>query len=284
MLFKTKKSKIISLVVLIVITIPILLYFVFGGLNKQTKPNLISTYEQSTLIFAHRGIAKYFPENSFEALQQAKLKNFNAVEIDLNETSDSVIILFHDEDSGKMLGLKGLINTHSLDDLIKHPYIFNNKVTSNIVLTLDETFKNFGNDFVFYLDIKNRTYDFMKRVIELVKKYKLEQSTILASADFVLIARIEFDYPEINTCLEGFNAGKEWIYYFIPSDFKPDYYASFIHNVDKKHIDWLKDKNLLYNKIVYGVDTSNFKIANDLHLKKILIDYDSTVNMQVILK
>lgn len=284
MIFKTKKSKIISLIILIVIIIPIIFYFVFGGLHKQTKPNLSPTFDQSSLIFAHRGIAKYFPENSFEALQQAKYKNFKAVEIDLNETVDSIIILFHDEDSEKMLGIKGLINTHSLDELKKHPYIFNDKVTSNIVLTLDETFQKFGNDFVFYLDIKNRTYSFMEKVIELVKKHKLERSTILASAHFLLIARIEYDFPEINTCLEGFNSGKEWIYYFIPADFKPDYYASFIHNADKKHIDWLKDKNLLNNKIVYGVDTSNYLKAKELGLKKILIDYDSTVNMQAILK
>lgn len=284
MVFKTKKTKITSLIILIVIIIPIILYFVFGGLNKGSRSNLIYGFNDSSLIFAHRGIAKYFPENSFEALQQAKQKNFKAVEIDLNETSDNIIILFHDEDSEKMLGLKGLINEHNFDELKKHPYIFNNNVTSNIVLTLDETFQKFGNDFVFYLDIKNRTYGFMEKVIDLIKKYKLERSTILASAHFLLIARIEYDYPEINTCLEGFNAGKEWIYYFIPSNFKPDYYASFIQNVDKKHIDWLKDKNLLNNKIVYGVDTSNYIKAKELGLKKILIDYDSTINLQTILK
>jgi glycerophosphoryl diester phosphodiesterase len=283
-MFKSKKIKILLISLFVLFLIPVLLYFIWGGLQKDNQGNINPVYNNSVLIFAHRGIAKYFPENSYEAIYNAKQKNFKALEIDLNETSDSIIILFHDEDSEKMLGLKGKINTHNFSELKNHPYLFNDKPTANYVLTLEETFKEFGKDFIIYLDIKNRTYDFMKKVIDLIKKYNLKKSTIIASAEFLLIARIEFDYPEINTCLEGFNSGKEWIYYFIPSDFKPDYYASFIQNVDKNHIDWLKNNNLLYNKIVYGVDSSNYQKAKELGLKKILIDYDSTVNMQEILK
>lgn len=260
------------------------LYFVYGGLNKKNVTLLKNNYDDSILVFAHRGIAHYYPENSFEALQQAKIKNFRAIEIDLNKTSDSVIILFHDNDCERMLGVKGSITSFSLNDLNKHPYLFNGKITSNKVLTLEETFKNFGSDFIIYLDIKNRTYDFMKKVIHIIKKHQLERSTILASAHFLLIARIESDFPEINTCLEGFNAGKEWIYYFIPSDFKPDYYASFIQNVDKKHIDWFTENKLINKKIVYGVDTTNYQIAKDLGIRKVLIDYNSNIDISRILK
>jgi glycerophosphoryl diester phosphodiesterase len=281
---KSRKSKIFFAIILLIIVILVVLYFVFGGLNKKRLTDINPVNKNTTLIFAHRGIANYFPENSYEALQQAKLRNFKAIEIDLNQTSDSVIILFHDNDCERMLGIKGDITAFTLTELNKHPYRFNDIITKNKVLTLDETFRIFGKEFIIYLDIKNRTYDFMEKVIYLVKKYHLENSTILSTADFFLITRIEFDYPEINTCLEGFNAGKEWIYYFIPSDFKPDYYASFIHNVDKAHIDWMKQKDLLNYKIVYGVDTSNYIEAKKLGLKNILIDYDSTVNMQEILK
>lgn len=281
---KSRKSKIFFTILLLIIVILVVLYFVFGGLNKKRLTDINSVNKNTTLIFAHRGIANYFPENSYEALQQAKLRNFKAIEIDLNQTSDGVIILFHDNDCERMLGIKGDITTFTLTELNKHPYRFNDTITKNKVLTLDETFRIFGKEFIIYLDIKNRTYDFMKKVIHLVKKYHLENSTILSTADFFLITRIEFDYPEINTCLEGFNAGKEWIYYFIPSDFKPDYYASFIHNVNKAHIDWMKQKDLLNYKIVYGVDTSNYIEAKKLGLRNILIDYDSTVNMQEILK
>lgn len=281
---KSNKIKVLFTFLLAIAAILVMLYFLFGGLHKKLKPNLDPKYNSSTLIFAHRGISKYFPENSFEAIDNARSKNFKALEIDLNETKDSVIVLFHDDDCERMIGLKGGIQNYNYSQILNHPYIFNGKTTNNKVLTLEETFKTFGNDFVIYLDIKNRTYDFMEKVISLIKKFSLESSTIIASAHFVLIARIEFDYPEINTCLEGFNSGKESVYYFIPSDFKPDFYASFIHNVNQDHINWLKDKNLLYNKIVYGVDSSNYQKAKLLGLKKILIDYDSTINMQQILE
>lgn len=81
MVFKTKKTKITSLIILIVIIIPIILYFVFGGLNKESRSNLIYGFNDSSLIFAHRGIAKYFPENSFEALQQAKKKTLKQLRL-----------------------------------------------------------------------------------------------------------------------------------------------------------------------------------------------------------
>lgn len=252
------------------------LYFYFGGMSKKNVPPLKNFDADSILIFAHRGIPYYYPENSFESILNAKYLGFKALEIDLNETKDGQVVLFHDENCIWMLGLEGSISNFTLNELRNYPYVFNGKKTSNYVLTLDEVFKQFKNDFIIYLDLKNRSYSFTKKTIKLIKKYKLENSVILATPDFLLLARAEYNYPEINTCLEGFDSGDEWIYYLIPSHFKPDYFAGFVNSVDKSHIEWLEENDLLKNKVVYGVDVKNFYSTCKMGLKNIIINYDTT--------
>lgn len=276
-------TKIIRSKYLIVLSISLLLilsvlYFYFGGMNKKNISLLKNNYDDSVLVFAHRGLSQYYPENSYDAIMNAKLLGFKAIEIDLNETKDSKVVLFHDDDCKFMLGLLGSINNFNLDSLYEHPYIFNGKQTANFVMTLDEVLNQFGNDFIFYLDLKKRTFEFAKKIVLMIKKSKLEKSIILASPDFFLIAQTEYFFPEINTCIEGFDSGNEWTYYFVPAQFKPDYYAGFINSVDKNQIDWLKSKSLLNRKIVYGVDVSNFNSTRQIGISNIIINYDSTFN------
>lgn len=278
-----KKSGIFKYFFLLITSLLLILtvlYFYFGGLNKKNIPLLKNNETDSILIFAHRGIAYYYPENSIDAILNAKYLGFKALEIDLNETKDGKVVLFHDENCIWMLGLEGGISNFNMKELSDYPYIFNGKKTSNYVLRLEEVFDQFRDDFVIYLDLKNRAYSFTQKTIKLIKKYKLESSIILASPDFLLLAQVEYNYPEINTCLEGFDSGDEWIYYLVPSHFKPDYYSGFVNSVDKKHIEWLKENNLIKNKIVYGVDGKNLDSTKRLGLVNIIVNFDSTFSMR----
>jgi len=76
--------------------------------------------------------------------------------------------------------------------------------------------------------------------------------------------------------LEGFNAGKEWIYYLIPKNFKPDYYSSFISKVDDRHLDFLRKNHLLDHKIVYGVDRNNLDFTLNSGIHNMILDFDSS--------
>jgi hypothetical protein len=87
--------------------------------------------------------------------------------------------------------------------------------------------------------------------------------------------------PQIKTVLEGFNKGKEWTYFLIPSFLKPDYFASFFNEVDDKHIQFLNEQNLMTFKLVYGINKSNFKQAVDMGLIHLIIDYDSSLSSEV---
>jgi hypothetical protein len=87
--------------------------------------------------------------------------------------------------------------------------------------------------------------------------------------------------PQIKTVLEGFNKGKEWTYYLIPSSLKPDYFASFFTEVDDNHLQFLNEQNLIPRKLVYGINKNNFQQAVNMGLQHLIIDYDSSLSSQI---
>ncbi len=62
-----------------------------------------------TKIIAHRGASADAPENTLESVQLAWRQNTDAVEIDVQLTADGEIVVFHDDDTGRMTGESGLL-------------------------------------------------------------------------------------------------------------------------------------------------------------------------------
>ena len=69
-------------------------------------------------IIAHRGIYNNITiyENTMESIMYA-VKNNLIVEIDVRLTSDNELIVYHDEDAGRLIKLKDDINTLTYEDL-----------------------------------------------------------------------------------------------------------------------------------------------------------------------
>ena len=83
-----------------------------------------------------------------------------------------------------------------------------------------------------------------------------------------VIFHLEYNYPAFHTALEGFNAGKEWIYFFIPKNLKPDFYSGFASIKSMKSTSNGSEKELLIQRIVYGVDSTNYQAMQDLGLQE----------------
>ena len=60
--------------------------------------------EDSVLIIAHRGASVSAPENTLSAIEQAIVQGADYVEIDVQETMDGEVIVFHDSDFQRMGG------------------------------------------------------------------------------------------------------------------------------------------------------------------------------------
>ncbi|MBC8321650.1 MAG: glycerophosphodiester phosphodiesterase [Bacteroidetes bacterium] len=70
-----------------------------------------------TIIIAHRGESFDAPENTLSAIKLAWERNVQAVEIDIQQTKDSEIVVIHDKDTLRISGKKKTIKKSSLKEL-----------------------------------------------------------------------------------------------------------------------------------------------------------------------
>ena len=256
----------------------LLLIIVGGGFkNKIFRLKDID----SDVFFAHRGIANAAPENSVGAIEQALIKGFSAIEVDIMRTNDGELILFHDENGIRLLGKEIDIMTTNYEEIKDISLKHKGSVSKFKLITLEDLFKKYGDSFIFYLDFKNES-DFelktFQKVNHLIKKYGLSDRVLIASSNLFFTGYIEYKFPDLLTVLEGFDTGKEWVYSVTPSLFRPDFVAGFFKNVDKFHIEKLRDKNLLSRKIIYGISSEKVQEAYcEYGITKMIVDYDNSI-------
>jgi len=271
----SRAVKFLLLTPAILIGVYALVFFYLGGPGRK-KVNLHPVLPSGTsMIFAHRGITAGFPENSLESIGEAKKLGFGAVEFDLRKSADGDFILFHDADCRRMLGLDKSIKEITTAGLKNYPLLMNGKKTSFHVPTLEEVMNRHHSDFIFYLDMKLSSFREADQIVEVIHRYGIENTAVVACADILFVFYIEFHHPQIHTALEGYNAGKEWTYNLMPKNLKPDFLSGFLSRVDDNHMRWLKSKDLLSTRIVYGVDSSNYIYARKMGLENLILDYDT---------
>ncbi len=248
-----------------------------GGFGPKPNRPAIHPGSEMALLFAHRGVRNRLPENSAGGIQEARRLGFTALEIDIRESGDRRLIVFHDITGRRLLGIDEKIRNLTVEQLKAQPLLHRGRVTPNYLLTLEELFRRFGDDFIIYLDMKVLNSRIMGRLVKLIRQYRLQHSVLVANINFFKLAYLEFTHPDIMTVLEGFYTPNHWLYRFIPRKFKPDFLSGFADRVDSEHIRWLRENRLLNRQIVYGVDQSNFRQVIDLGIRKIIIDYDSAM-------
>ncbi|GAB4116512.1 MAG: glycerophosphodiester phosphodiesterase family protein [Roseiflexaceae bacterium] len=64
-----------------------------------------------TLVIGHRGASRYAPENTMPAIELAQRQGADMVEFDVQQTSDGVLVLFHDDTTERWDGQKRLAST-----------------------------------------------------------------------------------------------------------------------------------------------------------------------------
>ncbi len=249
--------------------------FFYGGFGKKAPVYTSVGKNEKTLLFAHRGMYLYYPENSMEGIDGAKAHGFRAAEVDIRRSADNHLIIFHDDSCQRILGVDKMVNALTLAELKKYPIRLQNGQKSTSFITSVDELLAAEKGMVFYFDMKLSSFKDADDVVQLIKKHGCEHSVILANSNAAFIFYVEAKYPKIMTVLEGFDTGKEWMYYFIPKDLKPDFLSGFYSATNEAHVSWLKNNGLLDCKIVYGVGLKNYRAALISGFKNILIDYDS---------
>lgn len=71
------------------------------------------------IILGHRGVTTLHQENTMSGLKRAHELGLDGVEFDVYSTKDDKCVLFHDEDTERLTGVKGSIPDMKWDEVYK---------------------------------------------------------------------------------------------------------------------------------------------------------------------
>ena len=255
---------------LLVAALLVIAFSMGGGFGKKTNSSRLNAV--SLAHFAHRASDAVLPENTAEGVAHSLALGYDGVEIDVHATNDGVFVLLHDDSCQRMLGLDGTVDQHTYADLKDLPLRNHTVPTALRIARLDSVLSHYGDSLLFYLDIKVNGRDQADSIARLVERFAPKENVLIASSSIPFITSLEFHHPELNTVLEGFDKGEEWTWWLFPKNFRPDFVSSFDEEVDEDHVAWLKEHDLLANKLVYGMDSTGYARMRKLGITRFIVD------------
>lgn len=146
-------------------------------------------FDSSIKVVAHRGDSKYFPENSHPAFKSAVDLGVDIIETDVHISSDGVIFVWHDENTFQLDGDKNSVSGKSWEELstldLGYLYIdkdgrrpFSSKGIG--LMTFEEVLRDFPS-IRFNVDLKDKQYQLVEGMVELLDKYSAFDRVVVAS-------------------------------------------------------------------------------------------------------
>lgn len=125
------------------------------------------------LLFAHRGISSIAPENTMASFKLARERGIPGVELDVHLTSDGKLVVFHDHDTGRIVGAEGLppgpaakghglpLEATSYADLLRLDLgVWKGaEYAGQRMLLLSELFEEFGDAIYYDVELKSKIRD-----------------------------------------------------------------------------------------------------------------------------
>ena len=229
----------------------------------------VNTYgdERNVKVIGHRGASALEPENTIPSFNRAASVGAWGVEADIYVLKDGNIVVFHDADVERMTNGVGEIKSMNLVEVKSLDIDSGNNICNykNLKIpTLDEYLKCcVENKLTPIIEFKVVNVEKVKEIVDKIKKYGLEDNTIIISASYEWIKyireysdRIQFQYLSDIT-IENINLLKKYGNYGI--DIKVDKITK--DKVDLAHLNGAKvnvwtvnNKNDINKLIDMGVD------------------------------
>lgn len=186
-----------TLIVVVVITGSIFTYNV-----ATNRYNFNIEYIKNIEITAHRGDSLNYPENTILAFDSAVSKDADWIELDVQLTKDKEIVVCHDANLKRVAGVDKNIYDLSYEELSQINIKNNNDDTNVKIPLLSDVFRwGLFNNVSFNVELKPYDDDLtlVKKVIELVKKYYLEDRVTLSSNKYSILEEIKNVDDKVST-------------------------------------------------------------------------------------
>lgn len=162
------------------------------GNQKQTNQRRPYVTHSTPLFFAHRGGAALRPENTIEAFTHGLAFGADALELDIQMTRDSQIVVIHDSSVDRTTDGSGPVASFDLDELrrLDAGYHFTSdqgqtypfRGQDYTIPTLREVFERFPQVLI-NIDLKETTPEREEQLWRLIQEYEVEERVLVASGD-----------------------------------------------------------------------------------------------------
>ena len=150
------------------------------------------------MVIAHRGDWRYGPENSLEGFENCIRSGFDAIEVDVRMTKDSVLVIMHDETVNRTTNGKGRVSDLTFAEIkklrLKTP---TNYLTDQRVPSFEETL-NLARGQILVLVDKWSLYK--EAVLKMVHSMGMDRQIMLAGTTNMVSDeyKLAMQYPEVN--------------------------------------------------------------------------------------
>ncbi len=150
--------------------------------------------ERKVAVTAHRGSSKDAPENTLSAVNRAIEDGADFAEIDVQESADGVVVLFHDTDFMRIAGVNKKIweLTYAEIKILDAGSWFSSEFRNEHVPTLTETLKLARGKIKLNIELKFNGHEkqLVEKVVKIIEDNNFKSQCVISSLDFEELKKV----------------------------------------------------------------------------------------------
>jgi glycerophosphoryl diester phosphodiesterase len=153
----------------------------------------------AVMVIAHRGASSYAPENTLAAFDLALEMRVRHIELDVALTSDSHIVVIHDDKLDRTTDACGLVTSHTLAALreVDAGSWFAAQFQGERIPTFDEVLGRYNGRVHIHTEIKGKSPSLSQRTADLIRKHGMERQVTVTSFQSVRLEEMRAYAPEL---------------------------------------------------------------------------------------
>lgn len=185
-----------------------------GGEKKiPLQKNGFFQTKNQPLVLGHRGVPKVHQENTVAGFRKAMELGVEGVEFDVFKTKDDKVIVFHDQTTERLTGVKGDIEEMTWDEVSKLRISRQIDMGDGRMVTyaseekiplLEEVLDEFNGKLLMNVELKTYGLKWSRRktgkeTAKTIRKTGTENSVIVTSFDLFKLHSLEKEYPGLHS-------------------------------------------------------------------------------------
>lgn len=157
------------------------------------------------LIIGHRGAAGLEPENTLRSFRRALSVGVDAVETDVQLTSDGTPVCFHDDNLERLTGHSAPLNNLTLEELRRLDVGQGEQIPT--LVEVIQTVRGFA-----ALEIELKSSDCVEAVLKTLKEERIEPSeVIITSFDLSRLRQVKQERPDLRLSVLYTKLPADWL-------------------------------------------------------------------------